>query len=106
MPARRVILAHAVDEQVADALNFTLERFGARKLAEYQALIAEALEKLATGAETGQQRPDIAADAWAMHIGRRRARHLFLYRIAGDDVHVLHFAYDGMDLPARWQDSK
>lgn len=102
MPVRHVILAHAVDEQIADALNFTLERFGPRKHSEYQALIAEGLVQLENDAERGQKRPDIAPDAWALHLGRRRSRHLFLYRIAGDDVHVLHFAYDGMNLPLLW----
>lgn len=101
MPVRTVVLLPAVRAQIADVLAFTELRFGARKAGQYVQLIEEALDILAADAERGRSRPEIAPDAWSLHLGPR-TRHMFLYRIAGDRVLVHLFSYDSMDLPTKW----
>jgi plasmid stabilization system protein ParE len=88
---------------IRQVLAFTVTRFGTHQRAEYAALIADAVHALEEGPEHGKQRPDIASGVWTLHISQpgRRARHLFVYRIAeaGKVVEVLALLYDGMDLP-------
>jgi len=85
------------------ALQNTLARFGPSKHDEYQNLIREALADIAKAPEEtpAKRRDELHDDALVFHIGRpgRRARHLFVYRIADDGiVEVARLLYDGMDI--------
>lgn len=90
-------------KDIKSALSWTLEQFGEIKYHDYRALVEEALEEIAFdpfGARI-RHRPDIHKDARTLHIGRagRKARHLFLFRIAAEGiVEIDRLLYDGMDL--------
>jgi plasmid stabilization system protein ParE len=102
-----VVFSPRADAQMADALAFTLERFGERKYLEYVALIREAIEALEAGPNVGRRRAEIHPDAWTLHIARgtKRARHLLVYRVR-EVIEVGAFLYDAMDLrrqqPPEW----
>jgi plasmid stabilization system protein ParE len=96
----------AVEADIEHALSYTLGRFGVRKYDEYAVLIEEALVALSLDPHAGKAQPEIAPEAWTLHIRQRgrKARHLLVYRIPDADlVEVLALAYDGMDLPRLWR---
>ena len=98
----KVILSPLAEEDIDEARRFTLKKFGEAKEREYRELILLALRRLENDPEAGKHRPDIFPYAWTLHISRprKRARHLFLYRINDDGkVQVARLLYDGMDLP-------
>jgi toxin ParE1/3/4 len=104
MATVRLLLAAEVDIELA--LLHTLRTFGARKYEDYAALIHEALDTLAADPLAGRNREEIDPVARTYHIGKRgrRARHVFMYRLAEPDtVEVLALAHDAMDLPRRWR---
>ena len=102
----RIKLTGPAQEQIADTLRFTYERFGPSKAREYMKLLDEAQQALASEPRSGRSRSDIHEEAWTYHIGQpgRRARHLFLYRILdeGEVVEIVALLHDAMDLPRRW----
>ena len=83
-----VVFPPRADAQMADALAFTLDRFGETKYLEYLALIHEAIEALQADPTAGKRRPEVHADAWTFHIARgtKRARHLLLAVIAARPI--------------------
>jgi plasmid stabilization system protein ParE len=97
MPA--VIVLPFAERQMADALAYTLERYGEAKFVEYLDLIDLAVRTLTEDPKAGRPRPAVHSDAWTYPIAQpgRKARHLFLYRIRSE-VEIARFLYDGMDL--------
>jgi len=93
-------------DAVADiekVLSHTLRRFGGIKHAQYKELMRRALAEIAASpcAWPAQHRPEIHRDARVFHIGRRGkpARHLFLYRISGEEfVDIGRLLHDSMDI--------
>lgn len=95
-----------VEQDIEGALLYTAREFGTRKYADYAALIEEALEVLAEEPTRGRRRPEIHRSAWTYAIAKpgRRARHVFLYRLADDGSAVIYgLLYDGMNLPEHWR---
>ena len=101
-------------QDIEAALQNTFNRFGLSKHDEYHALIKLALKDIAKDPEASpaKRRDELHPDAWVFHIGRagKKARHLFVYRIADDGiVEVGRLLYDGMDiaqhLPPEYLDS-
>jgi toxin ParE1/3/4 len=100
---RKLRLAKRAVGDIEGVLAYTLEQFGERKHQQYKELIAQALADIVANPEAppAKYRPEIHPDAWTFHIGRsrRRARHFFLYRIAGDRfIDIGRFLHDSMDL--------
>jgi plasmid stabilization system protein ParE len=94
-----VVILPFAEAQMADALAYTLERYGEAKFTEYLDLIDLAVRALAEDPKAGRHRPQVHPDAWIYPIQQRgrKARHLFLYRIRSE-VEIARFLYDGMDL--------
>jgi toxin ParE1/3/4 len=96
-------LAASARRDIAQALEWTLERFGRKKHDQYLTLIGKALSEMAVDPKNprSKERPELHTDARSWHIGRKgnRARHFFLYRVNADrSVDVARFLHDAMDL--------
>jgi plasmid stabilization system protein ParE len=107
MPSYRVV--PELEQDIEDALVFTARRYGIGKYLEYAALIEEALEELDADPRAGRPRPYIHEQAWVYRIAKpgRKARHVFLYRIAEGGYAVIYgLFYDGMNLPNAWKGRK
>jgi plasmid stabilization system protein ParE len=106
MPGKRFPLTAATRQDIRDALAFTKKRYGDAKARDYASLIRLALHAITSDARAGKPRPEIDPDAFAYAIARpgRKARHLFLYEIVDGEARIYGLFYDGMDLPAHWQE--
>ncbi len=96
-------ISAAARHDIEEALQNTLDRFGRSKHDEYRDLIRLALVDIAQDPQAlpAKHRGELHPDALVFHLGRagRRARHLFVYRIADDGVvEVGRLLYDGMDV--------
>lgn len=106
------IKVHVSAQAIRDmdqVLRWTLENFGERKYVEYRELLRLALDELSRDRKRARPRPEIHAEAWTLHIGRRgkKARHLLLIRIREDgEVEVARVLYDGMDLERWWEEGE
>lgn len=88
-----------VEEDIAEVLAYTLERFGLGQYHRYERIIQEALTRLVERPEMGRALKT-KEGFFLYSIGRRgrRASHRFLYRIADDGaVEVLRLLHDAMD---------
>jgi len=85
-------------------LDYTLVHFGRTKFAEYADLIREVYNQISRNPYglSARSRPELGADVFSFHIGRRgrRARHLFLYRVSegSGSVDILRLLHDSMEL--------
>jgi|SRR5580704_11945175 toxin ParE1/3/4 len=89
-----------VEDDVADVLAYTLERFGLGQVHRYEQIIEEALTRLIEHPESGRALK-IRAGFFLYSIERRgrRASHQFLYRVLEDGrVEVLRLLHDSMDV--------
>lgn len=96
----KVRISRQAWNDLLDVKAYTLERFGFAQLEEYESLIEEALERIASDPASGRLRPELQAGVRSHHIGqyRRHARHLFFYRVGADGVvEVIRFLHDAMD---------
>jgi len=96
----RVRFHPRAEDDIADVLAYTLERFGLQQYQRYEQIIEEALVRVA-------RRPDIGrvvggrAGLFLYSIGRRgqRASHQLLYRTLADGrVEILRLLHDSMDV--------
>ncbi len=96
----RVRLHPRAEDDIADVLAYTMERFGLQQYQRYEQIIEEALARPA-------QRPDVGralsgrVGLFLYSIGRRgqRASHQFLYRALADGrVEILRLLHDSMDV--------
>jgi len=103
MPLPRILPAAEAD--ILEVRARTLAEFGASQLAEYDALLENALEALAENPRSGRPRPDIAPAAWVyrMDLRKRGIPHLLLYRILDDErAEVRALFHAAMHLKSRW----
>ncbi len=96
----RIRLHPRAEDDIADVLAYTLERFGLQQYQRYEQIIEEALARVA-------RRPDVGrafsgrAGLFLYSIGRRgrRASHQLLYRALADGrVEILRLLHDSMDV--------
>jgi toxin ParE1/3/4 len=88
-----------VEEDIADVLAYTLDRFGLGQYHRYERIIEEALTRLVEHPEIGRALKS-RAGFYLYSIGGygRRASHQFLYRVLeGGRVEVLRLLHDSMD---------
>lgn len=82
-------ISNRAARDIEEVLAYTLAQFGARKRAEYRALIRDALADIAADPHRApaKHRPELHPGARTFHIARRgkRARHFLLYRVIGDE---------------------
>ena len=88
---------------IEEVLAYTLAQFGQQKTEQYKELIRQALAEIATDPNhpPAKYRPEIHADARTFHLARRgrRARHLFLYRVIGNEfVDIARLLHDSMEI--------
>ena len=88
---------------IKNVLDYTLERFGPAKHAEYQTLIELALADIRNRPKSfpAKAKLDLRTNLFTLHIGRRgkRASHLFLYIVRDDNfVEICRLLHEGMDL--------
>jgi len=103
MRHRQLRFSSRAVQDIQDALDYTLTQFGEQKRGEYKALIRQALAEIAADPEChrAKRRPELHRDARTFHIGRvgKRARHFFVFRIAGDEfIDVGRLLHDVMEL--------
>ena len=99
---RRVLEHPAIRGDIADALEYTEEKWGERKKAEYKDLIKEAIAALRENPRLARRRPDIHPEARVHRIAQpgRDAAHVFVFAItADDDVILVRFLNESRDLP-------
>lgn len=101
-----VSLHPLAEEDIKQALAFSLEHFGRFQAIRYRAMLDAAMERLSERPERGRVRPDIHPQARLYRIATpgNRAAHQLLYRIVPEPrkiqiVRVLHIA---MDAPRHW----
>lgn len=104
--AWRVRLAEAAENDFAEILRWTLERFGEQQERIYAETLAAALEDLAAGPGVvgAAARDDIDKGIFTLHVARhgRKGRHFVMFRVGRDREHnvieVLRLLHDAMDL--------
>ncbi|HEY1258895.1 MAG TPA: type II toxin-antitoxin system RelE/ParE family toxin [Stellaceae bacterium] len=95
-------LSAAAERDFLSILEWTRERFSVRQSQTYRTILQESIRALRDGPDVpGARRPiDIAPGVWSLHIarGRRRGRHLLLYRVAGErTLEIIRILHDSMD---------
>jgi toxin ParE1/3/4 len=96
----RIRLHPRAEEDIADVLAYTLERFGLQQYRRYEQIIEEALARVAQRPDVGRAFPD-RASLFLYSVGRRgsRASHQLLYRVLADGrVEILRLLHDSMDV--------
>ncbi len=99
----QIHISRMAQQDIEEALAWTLEHFGERKYEEYRDLIKLALNELATDPRHSQtrRRSEIHPSARTLHLSRRgkRARHFLLFRVVDEQtVEVGRLLYDAMDI--------
>jgi len=99
-------LAAAAESDIDDILTWTVQQFGKRQARIYATTLNSAISALTEGPEVRgvKHRNDIARGLLSLHVaqGRRKGRHLVLFRIGRSHEHVievLRILHDVMDLP-------
>lgn len=95
-----IVLSEDADADIDSILLWTQEHFGLRQAHAYNERIAATLETLAHDPlpPTSKARDDdVGAGFRTLHLGRR-ARHLVLYRVEDERVHVVRILHDSMEL--------
>ena len=98
--ARTLRVSRAAWHDIEDVRAFTLQRFGPKQLARYEALISDALATITEDPERGRLRNELAAGIRSRHISQpgRRASHIFFFRVAPDGaIEVVRFLHEAMD---------
>lgn len=96
----RIRLHPQAEDDIADVLTYTLERFGLQQYGRYEQIIEEALARVAERPDVGRAFPD-RAGLFLYSIGRRgrHASHQLLYRLLADGrVEILRLLHDSMDV--------
>lgn len=99
----RVRLSETAEQDFQTILRWTLEAFGSLQARAYQEVLIEALVELAGGPNVPGSiaRDEIRPGLRSLHVtrGRRRGRHLVVYRVAQPNViEVVRILHDAMDL--------
>lgn len=101
--SRQIRVLRQALRDIEDVLSYTLANFGEAKYRQYQSLIQQAIDDIASDpdAPPARHRPELHPDARTFHIARRgkHARHFLLYRVKEGHIEIARFLYDGMDLP-------
>lgn len=96
----RIRLHPRAEDDIADVLAYTIERFGFHQYQRYEQIIEEALARVAQRPDVGRAFPG-RAGLFLHSIGRRgqRASHQLLYRTLADGrVEILRLLHDSMDV--------
>lgn len=97
----RFVVHPLAEDDIAEVLAYTLERFGLAQYRRYEEAIEEALTALVERPDLGRPLP--GRPGFFLHsIARRgrRASHQFLYRVVeGPQIQVLRLLHDAMDPP-------
>ncbi|MCY4503543.1 MAG: type II toxin-antitoxin system RelE/ParE family toxin [Alphaproteobacteria bacterium] len=102
----RVRLAALAANDFHNIVRWTSERFGTIQARLYAETLMAALQTLESGPDVpgSRRRDEIASGLMTLHVarGRRRGRHLVLYRVGGSavspEIEVLRLLHDSMDL--------
>jgi toxin ParE1/3/4 len=99
-----LLLSREAARDYDHVVGWTAENFGARQAQAYKDLIASALREIASdpGCAGSRSREDVGPGYRTLHIarGRRRGRHLILYRRQNEDrILVVRILHESMDLP-------
>lgn len=96
----RIRLHPLAEEDIADVLAYTLERFGLQQCRLYEQLIEEALARVAQRPGSGREFPDRPGFFLTSIRSRgRRASHQLLYRVIEEErVEILRLLHDSMDV--------
>lgn len=89
-------LQRAVDD-LADIWTYTLEQWSERQADTYYKLLVEACDDLARGRVSGKNYDDITSGLRGLKVGR----HIIFYRAADNDIEILRFLHESMDLSSR-----
>ena len=103
MASWTVRLARQAEQDIADILAWTAERFGPQQAEVYTETLTQALEALIDGPGVigVKRRDDIQPDVFVLHVARhgRRGRHILIFRQSeACFVDVLRVLHDSMDM--------
>jgi toxin ParE1/3/4 len=85
MPSRRKLsLAPAAEDDLADILQYTEKRWGSEQADSYQAMLQKVLLELVEFPHLGKARPDLPAGYRSLLADQ----HLIYYRIEGSAIRV------------------
>jgi len=98
-----VRLSAATDADFQSILLWTENRFGEEQAHIYAEALRATFACLSEGpsAPGARSRPEIAEGIHSLHVARmrRRARHLVLFRVTGNEqIEIIRILHDGMDL--------
>jgi toxin ParE1/3/4 len=99
----RVRLSDLADTDFQGILLWTENRFGKEQSRIYEEALLTTFASLSEGPSTpgARFRPEVGQCLHTLHVAgtRRRARHLVLFRVAGDGlIEIVRILHDGMDL--------
>jgi len=110
-------LTGPANDDIADALDWSVERFGENERNRYAVLIASAIRELAADPEhaSSKARPELGERirSWHLRISRdhvegnhvQQPRHVIFYRVDGDLVIIGRVLHDVMDFQRHLDDA-
>ncbi|WP_206667187.1 type II toxin-antitoxin system RelE/ParE family toxin [Candidatus Methylobacter oryzae] len=89
-----IILSPQAEEDFADILQYTLERWGEQQLYNYRAVLDKVLLTIRQNPQIGHQRPEISQDHRSFPAGQ----HVIFYRAEQRVVYVSRILHERMDI--------
>jgi toxin ParE1/3/4 len=105
-PRWTVLITHSADDDIRDAVRWSVDRFGTRQARVYAETLSLAIRELRMGPGLIgiKERDEIAKGLLAIHVARhgRKGRHFVMFRVVDEQARVLEIVrllHDSMDFP-------